>query len=250
VAEDLVFGIGGDLDGLISSLDKGGSAFDKFKGHAEKTEKSSGNFFGGLLGGAAKIGLMASPVGMLGGVIGDLGGALLDANKAADEEQVGMNRLYTTMTANIKGWDGNTDSVEAYISKQQELAFGDDQLSDSLNILVGQTHDMTEAQQLQTTAMDLARAKNIDLQTASKLVGKVDMDNLAALKKLGIQVTDHMTKEQALAAIRQQTAGQAEAYANTTEGAMTRLQTNMGNVVESIGHTILPKITEALGGRG
>jgi hypothetical protein len=191
---------------------------------------------------------MASPVGMLGGVIGDLGGALMDANKAADEEQVGMNRLYTTMQANVKGWDGNTDSVEAYISKQQELAFGDDQLRDSLNILVGQTHDMTEAQGLQTTAMDLARAKNIDLQTASKLVGKVDMDNLAALKKLGIEVTDHMTKEQALAAIRQQTAGQAEAYANTTEGAMTRLQTNMGNVVESIGHTILPKITEALGG--
>jgi hypothetical protein len=246
--DNLEIEIGAKVGDALSGLDKVGSKVGDLGSKVKTSGGHMDGFFGGITGGVAKMGLLAGPVGLVGGLVGELGGKLAEAAKAADEEQIGMNRLYTSMQANIKGWDGNKDSVEAYISKQQELAFGDDQLRDSLNVLVSQTHNLKQAQELQTTAMDLARAKKIDLAAATKLVGKVDLDSLGILKKLGIEVTDHMTKEQALAAIRQQTAGQAEAYANTTEGAMTRLNTNMGNVLESVGHTILPKITEALGG--
>lgn len=246
-AAAVYLGVGADITDLESKMGKGNDVMDRFGGHVQKAEKGGDSFFGGLLGGAAKIGMALTPIGMVGGLVGDLGGKLFDAAKAADEEQVGMNRLYTTMQNSVKGWDGNTDAVEAYITKQQDLAFADDQLRDSLNFLVGQTGDLGEAQKLQATAMDLARSKNIDLQTATKLVGKVDMDNINVLKKLGIQVDDNMTKEQALSAIRAQTAGQAEAYAHTTAGAMERFQTDIGNVVESVGHTILPKLTDALG---
>jgi hypothetical protein len=223
--DNLEIEIGAKVGDALSGLDKVGSKVGDLGSKVKTSGGHMDGFFGGITGGVAKMGLLAGPVGLVGGLVGELGGKLAEAAKAADEEQIGMNRLYTSMQANIKGWDGNKDSVEAYISKQQELAFGDDQLRDSLNVLVSQTHNLKQAQELQTTAMDLARAKKIDLAAATKLVGKVDLDSLGILKKLGIEVTDHMTKEQALAAIRQQTAGQAEAYANTTEGAMTRLNT-------------------------
>ena len=203
--------------------------------------RNLGGVFGNLAGGASAL----LPVV---GIIGGLGAALAGAVKAADDEQVGMNRLYTTVQNSIQGWTGNTSAIEGYIAKQQDLAFADDILRDSLGFLVGQTKNLQEAQDLQSVAMDLARAKNIDLMLATKAVGKVDNDSIGILKKLGIEVTDQMTKEQALAAIRQQTAGQAEAYANTTAGAMSRLQTHFGNVVESIGHILLPQITAALSG--
>jgi hypothetical protein len=57
-----------------------------------------------------------------------------------------------------------------------------------------------------------------------------------------------MSKEEALTAIREASAGQAEAYANTAAGSMERVQNAFGNALEDIGGVILPKVTEALGG--
>lgn len=196
---------------------------------------------GGGLGDVFKTGAMIA-----GGAILGLGAALIGATAAAADEEKGIARLNNTLKNAIPNWDGNTDAVEAYISKQEQLGFADDQLRDSLNFLVRQTGSLTEAQELQTTAMDLARSANIDLATATKAVGKVDQNSIAILKKLGIQVTENMTKEEALTAIRASSAGASEAYANTTAGAMERIQNTFSNVIETIGGAVLPLISGPL----
>lgn len=196
---------------------------------------------GGNLGDLVKGGAMVA-----GGAILAFGGFLVGATKAAADEQVGIARLSQTLKNAVPNWDGNTDAVEAYIAKQEKLAFSDDELRDSLSHLVGQTKDLKEAQNLQATAMDLARAKGISLEAATKAVGKVDQESIGILKKLGIQVDENMTKEQALTAIRAATAGQAEAYANTAAGSMERLQNTLSNAFETIGGAILPLVTGPL----
>lgn len=196
---------------------------------------------GGGLGDVFKTGAMIA-----GGAILGLGAALIGATAAAAEEEKGIARLNNTLKNAIPNWDGNTQAVEAYITKQEQLGFADDQLRDSLNFLVRQTGSLTEAQELQTTAMDLARSANIDLATATKAVGKVDQDSIGILKKLGIQVTENMTKEEALTAIRAKSAGASEAYANTTAGAMERIQNTFSNVIETIGGAVLPLISGPL----
>jgi phage-related protein len=198
---------------------------------------------GGGMGDLVKGGAIAA-----GGSILALGGFLVEATKAASDEQVGMDRLGTTLTANIPGWKGNEDAVEGYVSKMENMAFADDDVRDSLNKLVPRTHDLTEAQKLQATAMDLARAKNIDLSTATDIVGKVYGGNVGILGRYGIAVDKGATSTEALAAIQKASAGQAQAYADSAAGGMERLQTAFGDALETVGHEILPSVTQALSG--
>src|SRR5687768_476540 len=96
--------------------------------------------------------------------------------------------------------------------------------------------------------MDLARAKGIDLQTATKLVGKVNADNIGILNRYGIAIDKNATKEQALDAIRKATAGQAAVYASGAAGSMERIQNTFGNIIEDIGGKVLGLIEGPLSG--
>src|SRR5690349_4539811 len=78
-------------------------------GRAMETSASHGDgFFGGIVGGAAKLGLAVTGVGALVGVAGDLGGKLLAAGKAAGQEQQEIDQLTNTLTNAVPAWDGNT----------------------------------------------------------------------------------------------------------------------------------------------
>lgn len=197
---------------------------------------------GGILSGVG-LGIGASIVPM----VGELASGLWKAGEAAMAEKADIDRLNQTLANSIPNWDGNTAAIDTYISKQEQMAFADDQIRNSLNLLVAQTGDLTEAQALQATAMDLARFGKIDLAAATKLMLKADDESFAALGKLGIQIDKTATKEEALAQIRSQTAGQAETYANSAAGSMEKIQNAFGNAVEDIGGVIMPKVTEALG---
>jgi hypothetical protein len=267
---ELIIDIGADVSDLEKGMDKGTQSINKLddaldkaaSGGSSKLKDVLGNAsdgFGKLEGGAGKLGgaigglagnfsAFAGPVGLAVGAGTAFVGFLGAAAKAAAEEQVGIERLNQTLKNSIPNWDGNTQAVDSYISKQEKLAFADDELRDSLNHLVAQTGDLTKAQELQATAMDLARAKGMSLEQASKLVGKVDLENIGILQRYGIAIDKNATSEEALAKIRSQTAGQAEKYASTTEGSLTRIQNSFGNIIEDIGGKVLGLIEGPLGG--
>jgi phage-related protein len=96
--------------------------------------------------------------------------------------------------------------------------------------------------------MDLAASKGIPLEQATKLVAKADDESYAALSKLGIEIDKNADRETALAAIHTATAGAADIFANSTEGAAIRAQASMDNALESIGGAVAPGIQAALGG--
>lgn len=221
------------LELIVKLDDKASKGLDNIADKGGKVGKS----FGSMIG----------PATLLTGGIGLLGAGLFNAAQAAADEEAGMARLQKTLANSVDGYNEATGGVEDYIAKQEKLAFADDELRDSLGFLVGQTKDLSEAQELQATAMDLARAKGISLEAATKAVGKVDQESIGILKKLGIQVTENMTKEEALTAIRSASAGQAEAYAKSTAGQMELMQNTIGNAIEDIGVVVLPALTAAFG---
>ena len=94
----------------------------------------------------------------------------------------------------------------------------------SLAKLVSVTKDATEALELQRIAMDLARLRGMDLATASDLIGKVYGGNVGILSRYGIQLEKGTTATEALAEIQRRAAGQAAAYADTTQGKLVRAQ--------------------------
>lgn len=176
------------------------------------------------------------------GVINVLG----DAIKAAMADEESVNRLGTSLRANVAAWNGNTAAIEKNILAAQRLGFDDETLRDSLTVLVGATHDVTRAQEIQAIAMDLARFKGVDLRTASEALIKVEGGHYRALAQLGIKLKEGATQTEALAAVQKIAAGQAEAYANTLSGKVAAAQIKFSEQLEDIGKKALPAVADGL----
>jgi uncharacterized protein YigA (DUF484 family) len=212
-------------------------AFDKLGGPG-----SGASLFGNVGARAVSVGfgLISEAAG---GVVNFLG----DAVRASMEEQVSIAKLDQALKNNVPNWNGNRDAIEGVIKARMDLGFSDDEQRNSLALLLGATHDQTQALALQRTAMDLARLKGISLEEASNALIKVDGGQYRALKALGIVLPATATAEEALTAVRKVATGQADAYANTTAGKLTTAQVKIGEAMEKLGNVVLPLVSDALG---
>lgn len=223
----------------------------------------------GMVAGLAKAALLgAAAIGVA--LVGALGAAI----RAAADEQVGLVRLSQALKANVKGFDGNTAAIEKRIAAGEKLGFADDAQRAALARLLPMTHNVKKAQDLIATAMDLARAKGIDLATAVGIVAKANLGQVGALKKLGIivpPVTTAMDKlkashqkatpaqikaakaadlqataTKALGIIQKTSAGQAAKYGDTVTGMGDAIKITFGDIVEDIGVAFLPAMKGVL----
>lgn len=211
------------------------------KDAATKAISGVNRALGGLKSGAATVGkaFLAIGTAAVAGITA-LAGGIAYATKQAAEEEKGIKKLTATIQANVKG---RTDmaKVEAEIAKrQQTLAYSDGELRDSLAALLPFTGSTEKAFQAQGVAADFARAKNIDLETASKQIGLALNGNTRVLKQLGIELPKTASQAEILAAIQQKVAGQADAYAQSTEGQFVILQNSLSDLTEEIGAAFLP----------
>lgn len=202
--------------------------------------------------GGPKFGLLGNIVGglasMSGGMvagglaIGAFTGLMGDSIGAAEAQQVQLDKLKQALLDNIPAWNGNMDAIDATIKSGEQLGFQRKDQEDALAQLVLHTHDAAKAQDLLTTAEDLARQKGMDLLDASLLLGKVYDGNFTSAKKLGIQIDKNATSTQALGQISQAVAGQAATFASTAEGAQQRMSAAIETAKENIGQGLLPVV--------
>ncbi len=112
--------------------------------------------------------------------------------------------------------------------------------------LLQATHDGSFAFQAFQAAMDLARYKGIGLEEASQALIIAFQGMPKLLRQFGIEVDDHASKETILAAVMKATAGQAEAYAQTTKGAMELIGVVFGEFNKAVGAVFAPAINWAI----
>jgi hypothetical protein len=179
------------------------------------------------------------------GAAGLAAGALAVANfvKAAAAEQVGVARLQASIKTLSQEQQRNAAGVEELVRQRERLAFSDDVIRDSLSILINQTGSYTEAVNRQRIAMDVARATGMELQLASRLVGKITDESTTAFKKYGISLRAGATEQEALAEIQRRFAGQSEAYAGTATAKWEIFNNALNNIKESLGGALLPVVT-------
>lgn len=175
-----------------------------------------------------------------------------DSVTAYREEQVGVARLGASLKANIADWKGNTAAIEDAIASRMELSgFDDGALRDSLSRLVAATKNVSEAMDIQSVAMDLARFKGVDLATASDALIKVEGGQFRALKSLGIVLKDGATQTDALAAVQKVASGQMSDFMDSADGATgasLRLQNRLDNLQEEVGARISKPLADATEG--
>jgi hypothetical protein len=179
------------------------------------------------------------------GVVGIAANALWDMGKAAGEDRAEAAKL-TQVIASLGAETSTTNAqVEAAIVAGQNRAFTDTQTREALTSLVTATKDVTSATSLLSVAQDVARFANVDLATAADAVAKAQAGQDMALKKMLPGLQAGKTATDTIANASKIAAGQADLYANSTEGQMARSSDAFAELGETIGSAVLP-IMDAL----
>ena len=176
------------------------------------------------------------------------GKLLIDGVKSAIEDEAAQAKLALTLQNVAGATNATVAATEAFILKTS-LATGiaDDQLRPSLERLVRATGDVTEAQRLQTLAIDVAAGSGKSLEAVSNAIGKAYEGNAGALGKLGVGLSaaelKSMTFQEVTIALSETFAGQATEQAETFAGKMDRLKVAFDEGKETVGAFVLDGIT-------
>lgn len=234
----------GSKVGVTAELvDKVSGPLAKVRDNFDRLGKSAG--FKSVAQGVG-LGIGVSAWGLLDKAMSSVVGFATDSVRAFADEEQSIAKLNASLSANVKGWDGNTDAIERVLTARMDLGFSDDEQRDSLALLTAATGDATKALEIQRTAMDLARLKGISLASASDALVRVEAGQFKALKGLGIELKKGATQTEALAAVQKVATGQADAYAETLSGKALNAQIKFNKAQEKFGKVIAPAVSDGL----
>ena len=225
----------GDVDNLNKSL-KAANA------DVENSSSKLGDF-------SKKAGLAFAAAGAAAALYA--GKLLIDGVKSAIADEAAQASLAKTL-GNVTGaTNDQISAVEDQIKKNQ-LLFGvsDTQLRPSLERLLRATKDVSEAQKLQSLALDIAAGSGKSLEAVSNALGKAYEGNSGALAKLGVGLSaaqlKTMSMDDVTKALSDTFGGQATAKADTFQGKMARLSETFNEAKETVGGYVLNALTPLL----
>lgn len=140
-----------------------------------------------------------------------------------------------------------TKAFKEASEKVTQLGFDDEDAAVSMSKFFQRTGDVNQALNLNRVAMDLSRAKHIELEDAGRMVNLVLSGNARALKEYGIVLDETKSPLEAIGELHDKVRGQAEAFANTTEGKLAIMGQSWTNLKETIGAVFAPYVNQALG---
>lgn len=209
--------------------------------------KTGGAVFKTIAAGAA---IAAAAITTAFGLAAKFTKGAIEAAIADDAEQ---QKLIATLKARGQTTEQATKRVNELIVAGQKLAFTDSETRKGYEIATAFAKKYSNQQKILTTAQDLARAKNISLEAATKLVGRAYAGSTGSLSKYGIQIEKGTKGLEALGGINKKVAGVAEQYSKTFAGQFDIVRDSINETVESIGMAIgggegLPTFTRLLEG--
>jgi hypothetical protein len=219
----------GDVDGLNKSLKTASGDVDSFGDRVGKAGIAIGKAFAAA---AAAAGAAAIAIGVEG-----VKAAIAD-EKAQTQLALALENATGATQAQIKATE---DSI-----LQMSLATGvaDDELRPALGRLVRSTGDITKAQDLLATALDISAATGKPVEAVANSLSKAYDGNTAALGKLGVGLSTAelktMSFEEVQGRLTELFGGAAARNADTYAGKIARVQVAFGEAKEAVGTALLP----------
>ena len=169
--------------------------------------------------------------------------AVQAAIEDAKSQAILANALRTTGNASGE----LTAASEAYIKATMfRVNVADEQLRASLAQLVISTGDLSQAERLQTIALDVAAASGRDLAATTIAITRANEGNVQALKRLSPElsglISQGMKAEDVFLLLEAAYGGTAEALADLDP--LTKLRLQYGEVLETLGTELLPVVKE------
>jgi hypothetical protein len=215
------------------------------KGDAGDLDKTLSKASGGVLGFGGDVGATAASMIPMAAAAAGITVAIAGMTAAAAADRDEQQKLEQAITAAGAATGDYNAVVDEAISKGQDRAFSDSDVRAGLQSLVTATGDVTTASTLLAQAQDIARFANVDLATASDAVAKAQAGQAGPLTKLIPGLEKGATATDTLAAASAAAAGQADRFANSSEGMAAKGKDAFGELGETIGTAFLP-ILDAL----
>ena len=225
----------GDVDNLNKSLKSASADVDSFGDKMGKVGKMVGAAFAAA---AAAAGAYAIKIGV-------------EGVKAAIEDEKAQTQLALALENATGATTAQIAATEQSIL-QMSLATGvaDDQLRPALGRLVRSTGDITKAQDLLSTALDVSTATGKPLEAVANALGKAYDGNTAALGKLGIGLSSAELKTMDFTQVQGRLSdlfgGAAARNADTYAGRIARMQVAFDEAKETIGFALLPILEKVI----
>lgn len=225
----------GDVDNLNKSLKTASGDVDSFGDKVGKAGVAIGKAFAAA---AAAAGAAAIAIGIEG-----VKAAIAD-EKAQTQLALALENATGATQAQIKATE---DSI-----LQMSLATGvaDDELRPALGRLVRSTGDITKAQDLLATALDISAATGKPVEAIAVSLSKAYDGNTAALGKLGVGLSTAelktMSFEQVQGRLSELFGGAAARNADTYAGKIARVQVAFDEAKETVGVALLPILDKLL----
>lgn len=220
---------------LTGALSVVGAKFDETGGKASTFhDKVSALGGASLIGAAAGLALVGT-----------------EAVHLADDFEKSHARLETAVKNVGQSFDEESSKISATDSKLEKLGFTNADTENSLSRLVVATKDVGQATNLMGLAADIARARGIDLASATDLLVKVEAGRFTQLTRLGIatsaQVKGFKDSAEAVDFLTQKFGGQAQAYAKTFAGELETLKATGEDLAVGLGQHLIPVIEDSVG---
>lgn len=220
--------------------------------------------------GKAVFGTLAATAAAAGAAIAAASALALKFTKSAIQAAISddaeQQKLIATLKARGLSTKEATDRINELIAAGQKLAFTDSETRAGINIASQFTKNYAKQTKILTAAQNLARARNISLEQATKLVSKAFNGSGKALKQYGVDLERTVywteTKEKkdrkgvvteeriqksrkeiirgmkAVNLLNKEFAGVAEQYAKTFQGQFDKVRDSINETVEAIGYAI------------
>lgn len=238
MARDLVVRIVGDSKSLERSLERSEKATRRFGQQTDRT------FRGVVAGSGAFRSLGRSVAFASSAFLGGVGlSAAIRSSIAAAQDQLKTNRALAAQFQ-AAGLDAAkyTARVNAAADALGELGIQDDEAIKAFTTLFRASGNVSGSLKNLGLVADIAAARNIDLQKAALLVGKILTGNTQVLSRYGVSVGKGATVTEALEAATAKFAGQARAAVTPQE----RFAVALDRTQEIIGFALLPILTRYL----
>lgn len=225
----------GDVDNLNKSLKTATADVETFGDKMGKVGKMVGAAF---VAAAAAAGAYAVKIGIEGVK------AAIEDEKAQTQLALALENATGATTAQIKATE------QSILKMSLATGVADDELRPALGRLVRSTGDITKAQDLLSTALDISTATGKPLETVANALGKAYDGNTAALGKLGVGLSSAELKTMSFTDVQGKLTdlfgGAAARNADTYAGRIARMQVAFNEAKETIGFALLPILEKVI----
>ncbi len=185
-------------------------------------------------------------VASLAGAAGIAASKIMDMTQAAAEDRDEVNKLEAVYLGAGAATEGYTQSIQAAIDAGAAKAFSDSEVRTGLENLVVATGDAEAANRLLGPSMDIARLAGVSLEQATKAVALATQGQDTALRKMIPGLEKGETATDTLANATKLAAGQADTYAESSEGMRKAGKDAFSEIGETIGSAFLPVLDAVL----